>query len=150
DQIFDSLHCEVAQYPLISPMDQDGRFTPWLHGSESLSGLHRCANRGNRHSSKLDLNRSCNRPAVDRRGRYLNRAHQPWLKRATHFPLQNFLKSSPGTGEATQRIVEHLIVSLVRCIKEEIGTVSGSDKLRASGYVEERGLAQWISLALHE
>ena len=76
---------------------------------------------------------------IDRRGRDLNRAQQAWLQRAIHFQLENLPKSSPGTGEAAQRIVEHLIVRLVRCIKEDIGTVSGSDKLRASGYVKERG-----------
>src|SRR4249920_2077554 len=131
-------------------MDQDGRFTPWLHGSESLSDLHRRANRGDRHSSKLELNRSCNRPVIDRRGRYLNRAQQTWLQRTIHFQVKNSPKSSQGTGEAAGRIVEHLIVRLVRCIKEDVGTVSGPDKLRAPGYVEERRSARWISLALHE
>src|SRR2546423_8841804 len=130
-------------------MDQDGRFTPWLHGSESLSDLHRSANRGNRHSSKLELNRSCNRPVIDRRGRYLNRTQQTWLQRAIHFQLENLPKSSQGTGGTPERIVKHLIIHLVRCVKDEIGTIRGSDKLRAPGYVKERRPDRGSSLTLY-
>src|SRR5512140_2676799 len=68
DQVLDSLHREISHYPLIAPMDHDGRFTAWLHGAESLSDLHRRADRGNRQSPELELNRSCNRSVIDCRG----------------------------------------------------------------------------------
>src|SRR5256885_6362758 len=105
DQILDSLHREIAQYPLIAPMDHDGRFTAWLQGSEGLSNLHRRANRWNRHSSKLKLNRASNWPTIDRRDRYLNRAQQTWLQRTIHFQFKNPTKSSQGIVEAVGRII---------------------------------------------
>ena len=86
-------------------MDHDGRFTAWLQGSEGLSNLHRRANRWNRHSSKLKLNRASNWPTIDRRGRYLNRAQQSWLERTIHFQLKNAAKSPQGFGEAVGPIV---------------------------------------------
>ena len=86
-------------------MDHDGRFTACLHGAESLPDLHRRANRGNRHRPKLKLNRSCDWPAIDRRGRYLNRAQQAWLQRTIYFQLKNPTKSSQGIVEAVGRII---------------------------------------------
>jgi hypothetical protein len=86
-------------------MDHDGRFTACLHGAESLPDLHRRTNRGNRHSPKLKLNRSCDWPAINRHGRYLNRAQQAWLQRTIYFQLKNPTKSSQGIVEAVGRII---------------------------------------------
>jgi hypothetical protein len=60
-------------------MDHDRRFTAWLWRTESLSDLHRCANRWNRQGAKLKLNRSRNRTGIDRRGCDLDCAQQAWL-----------------------------------------------------------------------
>src|SRR6267143_128168 len=105
DKVLDSLHREIAQNPLIAPMDPDGRFTAWLHGAESLSNLYRRADRGNRHRPELKLNRSCNRPVINRRSRYLNRAQQTWLQRTIHFQFKNPTKSSQSIVEAVGRII---------------------------------------------
>ena len=129
-------------------MDHDGRFSAWLHGAERLSDLHRCTNRWNRHSPKLKLNRSCDRPVIDRRGRYFNGAQQARLQRTIHLHGRDSTKFSQGIVKAARRIIEHLIVRLIGRIEENVGMIGGPDKLRTAGSVEERWPARRIPLTL--